>query len=237
MPSDENIVTMNNKRHLELFDEENGEEVALGKKCGDEIEKRIDLTAAGTTLKRPRKEGSASVSSHQQTTLSFGKQGFFLRSPPKSKQEKNVQTASPASVSQTIEGSIQTANAVRCSTKTEGLLEKKETVVTDGEQTALGDTVSTGGSKEFDRDDFNPGLVEENELAWNSKGPKNKYDGAQKMSLFAVLADTWESLEKLKNTGTGSRTKAITILCNYFRLLLYHCPQEIVMASFLTLHR
>eukprot|EP01053_Blabericola_migrator_P000467 Blabericola_migrator_1__466@NODE_1112_length_5403_cov_99_872939_g711_i1_p1_GENE_NODE_1112_length_5403_cov_99_872939_g711_i1NODE_1112_length_5403_cov_99_872939_g711_i1_p1_ORF_typecomplete_len842_score178_39DNA_ligase_A_M/PF01068_21/4e58DNA_ligase_A_N/PF04675_14/4_2e33DNA_ligase_A_N/PF04675_14/4_9e03DNA_ligase_A_C/PF04679_15/7_2e29RNA_ligase/PF09414_10/0_0016mRNA_cap_enzyme/PF01331_19/0_008_NODE_1112_length_5403_cov_99_872939_g711_i1152540 len=96
--------------------------------------------------------------------------------------------------------------------------------------------VLTGGSSNEQDDAFNPALVPIDQWAYYTlKGTTKQYQ--EDTFLFATLANTWQLLEDIKHGGVGSKKKAILILTNYYRLLLYHCPHELVPAVFLCLHR
>lgn len=93
-----------------------------------------------------------------------------------------------------------------------------------------------GGSPKLEDESFNPALVPHEEWAYyTQKGASKEYHDDQ--FLFAPLATTWQMLEDIKQSGPGSKTKAISILTNFFRLVLYHCPHELIYAAFLCLHR
>lgn len=92
------------------------------------------------------------------------------------------------------------------------------------------------GSADIEQANFNPGLC--GPEVWASfvmKGKEKVYKHNQ--MLFEPVANAWARLEQLKHSGAGSRQKAILLLGNLYRLILYHCPHELVYAAYMTLHR
>lgn len=105
------------------------------------------------------------------------------------------------------------------------------------------------GSGDLEADDFNPWKVSESEWCFfKSTGKVNPFGGPsssaatsisydRSRSLFSLLAKTWDCVERLKHTGSGSKKKATTVLSNYFRILLVHCPGDLIYALYLCLHK
>eukprot|EP01054_Gregarina_sp_Poly1_P001312 Gregarina_sp_Poly_1__1311@NODE_1322_length_4393_cov_114_695562_g891_i0_p1_GENE_NODE_1322_length_4393_cov_114_695562_g891_i0NODE_1322_length_4393_cov_114_695562_g891_i0_p1_ORF_typecomplete_len644_score99_68DNA_ligase_A_M/PF01068_21/6_6e56DNA_ligase_A_N/PF04675_14/1_4e30DNA_ligase_A_N/PF04675_14/2_2e03RNA_ligase/PF09414_10/7_2e05mRNA_cap_enzyme/PF01331_19/0_00064_NODE_1322_length_4393_cov_114_695562_g891_i02272158 len=95
----------------------------------------------------------------------------------------------------------------------------------------------TRGSTRQDDKAFNPALVLKENWAYYTQKKGTEKAFQEDTFLFAPLANTWQMLEELKHSGTGSKKKAIAVLTNFFRLVLYHCPHEIPYAAFLCFHR
>ncbi|KJP90112.1 hypothetical protein AK88_00281 [Plasmodium fragile] len=68
--------------------------------------------------------------------------------------------------------------------------------------------------------------------------PKDKEKHKFKDSLlFTFLTNTFNQIEELKGSGTGSKKNVAIILSNVFRVLIYYSPNDLIPAVYITLNK
>ncbi|SCQ16683.1 DNA ligase I, putative [Plasmodium ovale] len=55
--------------------------------------------------------------------------------------------------------------------------------------------------------------------------------------LFTFLTNTFNQIEELKGSGTGSKKNVAIILSNVFRVLIYYSPNDLIPAVYITLNK
>ncbi|CRH02289.1 DNA ligase I, putative [Plasmodium relictum] len=82
---------------------------------------------------------------------------------------------------------------------------------------------------------FNPVYFDVSNLYLSEKDKaKHKFKDSL---LFTFLTNTFNKIEELKGSGTGSKKNVSIILSNVFRVLIYYSPNDLIPAIYITLNK
>ncbi|CRG97429.1 DNA ligase I, putative [Plasmodium gallinaceum] len=82
---------------------------------------------------------------------------------------------------------------------------------------------------------FNPAYFDISNLYLSEKDKaKHKFKDSL---LFTFLTNTFNKIEELKGSGTGSKKNVSIILSNVFRVLIYYSPNDLIPAIYITLNK
>ncbi|GAW83249.1 DNA ligase I [Plasmodium gonderi] len=82
---------------------------------------------------------------------------------------------------------------------------------------------------------FNPAYFDVTNLYLSQKD-KEKHKFKDSL-LFSILTNTFNQIEELKGSGTGSKKNVAIILSNVFRVLIYYSPNDLIPAVYITLNK